>query len=87
MRLTADQKKNIERVLLETHDALVAIKENTGLSLSIAAYGDDKEFSCIFIHTGTDVIGISERAEIKGFFNSGKWRNRKTRKQVKKVDS
>ena len=81
MKLTTEQKKNVERFLLETHDALFAIKENTGLSISVAAYGNDKDYSCIFIHTGTDVICIGERAEIEGFFKSEKWRKRKTKKR------
>ena len=81
MRLTEKQKRNIERVLMETHDALVAIKEETGLSLSIAAYGNDKEYTCIFVHTGADCIGLDERSEIEGFFKSEKWRKRKTKKR------
>lgn len=84
MRLSAKQKREIERVLLETHDALTAIKEKTGYGISVAAYGDKKEFACIFIHTGADVISLGERSEIEGFFRSEKWLKRKTRKTKNK---
>lgn len=87
MRLTAEQKRNIEKVLMETHDALMAIKNETGLSLSVAAYDDDKEHSCIFIHTDADCIRIGERSEIEGFFKSDMWRKRKTKKRGNVVKS
>lgn len=81
MRLTADQKRYIERVLLETHDALYAIKESTGLSIGVSAYGSEKTYACVFIHTESGVINIDERSEIEGFFKSDKWLKRKTRKK------
>lgn len=77
MRLTAEEKRDIERVLLETHDALVAIKEKTGYSVSVAAYGNDKDYACIFIHTKQGLVNIDERSEIEGIFKSDKWRNRR----------
>lgn len=76
MRLTAEQKRNIEQALLDAHDALFAIKEQTGLSVSVSAYGNDAAYCCIFIHTPQGVVMIDERSKIKRFFNSAEWRNR-----------
>ena len=82
MRLTAEQKREIERVMLEVSDKLFEIKEKTGISLSIAAYGNNPEYPCIFLHTKNEIATVDERSEINGYFKSEKWRNR-TRKTVK----
>lgn len=80
MRWKAEQKREIERALLEVHDALVEIKEKTGFPVSVGVYGDDKETACVFIHTKTGIASIYERSEIEGFFNSDGWRNRRKKK-------
>ena len=83
MRLTAEQKREIERTLVEIHDKLYEIKEKTGLSIDIAAYCSDKKYACIFIHTKRDeLVSIDERSEIDGFFKSDKWRNRQRVERV-----
>ena len=83
MRLTEKQKQEIERVLLEMHDKLFEIREKTGLSISVAAYGSDKSYACVFVHTKTGIVSIDERSEIEGFFKSKKWLKRKPRKEKK----
>lgn len=80
MRLTAKKKKEIETAISGTYDALRKIKDETGLTVSMAAFGKSPEYAYVCIYYDGGYVLIDNRKEIDGFFNSKKWLKRRERK-------
>ena len=81
MRLTAKKKSEIETAISGAYDALRKIKDETGLTVSMAAFGNSPEYAYVCIYFDGGYVLINERKEIDGFFNGEKWKTRKRRKK------
>lgn len=75
MELTVEQKRKVEATIKEVHEKLFALKEETGLGLSVNAYHDNINSMCVFIHDFANkrIASIDSMKQLDGFMDNPNW--------------